>query len=224
MRYQINIYRPGGRGERPKRVPKPRAEERRISVTILVPLLVLLLLGVSFAYMRASSSLDRKIKMNNRQNAYLQGQLRQAEMDLEKVTTERGLISQLQVKRIEWFQKLLKLSEIMPDDLWLTDLLIKTTKMTKIQKKGAKEVIEETKLTIEGVTVPVVGGKPLDSIAKLISSLNSLESFQRDFEPATLVRTHLSREKDRELMKFEISSKLKGEAGVSVGGKEKASK
>jgi hypothetical protein len=142
-------------------------------------------------------------------------------MDLEKFTKERGLISQLQVKRIEWFQKLLELSKIMPDDLWLTDLLIKTTKK---QKKGAREVIEETKLTIEGVTVPEVGGKPLDSIAKLISSLNSLESFQRDFEPATLVRTHLSREKDRELMKFEISSKLKGEAGVSGGGKEKASR
>ena len=218
MRYQINIYRPG---RRPKRVPKPRAEERRISVAILVPLLILLLLGVSFAYMRASSSLDRKIKMNSRQKAYLQGQLRQAEMDLEKFTKERGLISQLQVKRIEWFQKLLELSKIMPDDLWLTDLLIKTTKK---QKKGAREVIEETKLTIEGVTVPEVGGKPLDSIAKLISSLNSLESFQRDFDPATLVRTHLSREKDRELMKFEISSKLKGEAGVSGGGKEKASR
>jgi Tfp pilus assembly protein PilN len=206
MRYQINIYRPG---RRPKRVPKPRAEERRISVAILIPLLILVLLGV------------RKIKMNSRQKAYLQGQLRQAEMDLEKFTKERGLISQLQVKRIEWFQKLLELSKIMPDDLWLTDLLIKTTKK---QKKGAREVIEETKLTIEGVTVPEVGGKPLDSIAKLISSLNSLESFQRDFEPATLVRTHLSREKDRELMKFEISSKLKGEAGVSGGGKEKASR
>jgi Tfp pilus assembly protein PilN len=218
MRYQINIYRPG---RRPKRVPKPRAEERRISVAILVPLLILLLLGVSFAYMKASSTLDRKIKMNNRQKKYLQGQLKQAEMDLEKVTKERGLISQLRVKRIEWFQKLLGLSQIMPDDLWLTDLSIKTTKK---QTKGAREVIEETKLTIEGVTVPEVGGTSLDSIAKLISSLNSLESFQRDFEPATLVRTHLSREKDRELMKFEISSNLKGEAEGSGGGKEKASR
>jgi Tfp pilus assembly protein PilN len=221
MRFQINIHRPG---RRPKRVPKARTEERRISVAILIPLLILLLLGVSFVYLRTSSSLDRKIKMNRSRKVYLQSQVKQAEMDLEKLRKERGLISQLEVKRIEWFQKLLDLSEITPDELWLTDVSIKTTKKQKRQKKGATKVIEETFLTIEGVTVPAPGRKSLESIATLISSLNARESFRRDFEPATLVRTHLSREKDRELMKFEISSKLKGdESGVSGGSKEKAS-
>ena len=215
MRFQINIYRPG-RG--PKKVPKPKGEERRISIAILIPLMVFLLLGTIFVYMKASSSLDRKIKMNRTQRIYLSGQLTQVERDLEKATEERGLISKLQVKKVEWSQKLMDLSKIMPDDLWLTDLSIKTTEK---RKKGSREVEEETYLTIKGVTVPLRGREPLDSIAHLISSLNSLDSYQRDFNAATLVYTHLSREKDREFMEFEISSKFKDGLGMS---REKASR
>jgi len=214
VKFQINIYRPG---KKPKKVPKPKGEERRISVVIIIPLLFLLLLGISFAYMKASSSLDRKMQMNRRQKTYLSGQLKQVEEDLKKAAEERGLISKLQVKRVEWSQKLMDLSKIIPDDLWFTDLSIKTIEK---RKRGSKEVEEETYLTVKGVTVPVPGREPLHNIAQLISSLNSSDSFQRDFEPATLVYTHLSREKDRELMEFEISSKLKDGPGVR---REKAS-
>lgn len=218
MRFQINIYRPG---RKPKRVPKPTGEERRISIAILIPLMFLLLLGISFAYMRVSTSLDRKMQMNRRQKTYLLGQRSQAERDLTKAVEERGLISTLQVKRVEWFQKLLDLSTIVPEDLWLTDLSIKTTKK---HKTGSKEVEEEIHLIIKGVTVSVLGRQPLNSIGKLITSLNSLESFQRDFDPATLVTYQLSRKKDRELMEFEISSKLKKRPGIRRISKEKAPK
>ena len=218
MKFQINIYRPG---RKPKKVPKPTGEERQISIAILIPLMFLLLLGIIFVYMRASTALDRKMQMNRRQKTYLLGQLSKAEKDLAKVVEERGLISTLQVKRVEWVQKLMDLSEIMPDDLWLTDLSMKTTKK---QKKGSREVEEEIYLAIKGVTVSVLGRQPGDSIAKLISSLNSLPSFQRDFDPATLVAYQLSREKGRELMEFEISSKLKERPGIRGKNREKASK
>ena len=214
MRFQINIYRPG---KKPKKVPRPREEERRISVAVLIPLLFLLLLGISFAYMKASASLDRRMRMNRHEKTYLIGQLKQKEEELKKAAEERGLISKLQIKRVEWSQKLLDLGKVTPADLWLTDLSIKTIEK---RKRGSREVEEETYLTIKGVTVPIPGREPLNSIAQLISSLNRLDSFGRDFEPATLVYTHLSREKDRELMEFEISSKLKGGPGVR---KEKAS-
>ena len=214
MRFQINIYRPG-RG--PKKVPKPKGEERRISIAILIPVMILLLLGISFAYIKASSSLDRRMQTNRREKNYLNGQVGQLEKDLEKVTEEWALISKLQVKKVEWFPKLVDLSKTMPDNLWLTNLSIKTTEK---RKKGSREVEEETYLIIKGVTVPMPGREPLDSIAHLISSLNSLDSYQRDFNAATLVYTHLSREKDRELMEFEISSKFKDGLGMS---KEKAS-
>jgi hypothetical protein len=218
VRFQINIYRPG---RKPKKVPKPTGEERRISVAILIPLIFLLLLGISFAYMRASTSLDRNIQMNRRQKTYWLGQRGQAERDLAKAVEERGLISTLQVKRVEWFPKLVDLSTIVPEDLWLTDLSIKTTKK---QKTGSKEVEEEIHLIIKGVTVSVLGRQPLDSIGKLITSLNSLESFQRDFDPATLVTYQLSRKKGRELMEFEISSKLKERPGIRGISREKARK
>lgn len=221
MKFQINIYRPG---RKPKKVPKPTGptgEERQISIAILIPLMFLLLLGIIFVYMRASTSLDRKMQMNRREKTYLLGQLSKAKKDLAKVVEERKLISTLQVKRVEWVQKLMDLSEIMPDDLWLTDLSMKTTKK---QKKGSKEVEEEIYLVIKGVTVSVLGRQPLDSIAKLISSLNSLESFQRDFDPATLVTYQLSRERGRELMEFETSSKLKERPGIRGVNREKGSK
>lgn len=215
MRFQINIYRPG-RG--PKKVPKPKGEEKRISIVILIPLMILLLLVISFAYIKASSSLDRRIQTNRHQKKFLSDQLSQLEKDLEKVTEEWALISKLQVKKVEWFPKLLDLSKTMPDDLWLTNLSIKTTEK---RKKGSREVEKETNLIIKGATVPMPGREPLESIAHLISSLNSLDSYQRDFNAATLDITNRSREKDRELMEFEISSKLKDGLGIS---KEKASR
>jgi Tfp pilus assembly protein PilN len=221
LKFQINIYRPG---RKPKKVPKPTGptgEERQISVAILIPLMFLLLLGIIFVYMRTSTSLDRKMQMNRSQKTYLLGQLSKAKKDLAKVVEELELISRLQVKRVEWVQKLMDLSEIVPDDLWLTDLSMKTTKK---QKRGSREVEEEIYLVIKGVTVSVLGRQPLDSIAKLISSLNSLESFQRDFDPATLVTYQLSREKGRELMEFEISSKLKERPGIRGIKREKTSK
>ena len=214
MRFQINIFRPG---KKPKKVPRPKEEERRISVAILIPMLFLLLLGISFAYMKASAALDRRMQWNRRQKVYLGGQLKQVEEDLKKAAEELGLISKLQIKRVEWSGKLEDLGKITPDDLWLTDLSIKTIEK---RKRGSREVQEETYLTVKGVTVPMPGREPLNSIARLISGLNSLDSFGRDFEPATLVYTNRSREKEREFMEFEISSKLKGGPGVR---KEKAS-
>ncbi len=221
MKFQINIYRPG---RKPKKVPRPTGptgEERQISIAILIPLMFLLLLGIIFAYMRASTSLDRKMQMNRREISYLRAQLEKQEDDLIKAREKLRLIERLQVKRVEWFQKLMDLSEIMPDDLWLTDLSMKTTKK---QKKGSREVEEEIYLIIKGVTVSVLGRQPLDSIAKLISSLNNLESFQRDFDPATLVTYQLSRERGRELMEFETSSRLKEKPGIRGINREKASK
>jgi hypothetical protein len=214
VRFQINIFRPG---KKPKKVPRPKEEEKRISVAVLIPLLFLLLLGISFAYMKASASLDRRMQWNRRQKVYLGGQLKRVEEDQKKAAEELGLISKLQIKRVEWSGKLMDLSKITPDDLWLTDLSIKTIEK---RKRGSREVEEETYLTVKGVTVPIPGREPLHSIALLISKLNNLDSFGRDFEPATLVYTNRSREKDRELMEFEISSKLKGGPGVR---KEKAS-
>ncbi len=222
MKFQINIYRPGRK--RPGKVPRPTGptgEERQISIAILIPLMFLMLMGIIFVYTRASTSLDRKMQMNRREISYLRAELKKQEDDLEKAREKLRLIKRLQVKRVEWFQKLIDLSEIVPDELWLTDLSLKTTKK---QKKGSREVEEEIYLVIKGVTVSVLGRQPLDSIAKLISSLNNLESFQRDFDPATLVTYQLSRERGRELMEFETSSRLKERPGIRGMNKEKASK
>ena len=206
MRFQINIYRPG---KKPKKVPKPIGEERRISVAILIPLMFLLLLGIisfpKYGYIGCSSSLDRRMRMNRQQKTYLYGQLEEVESDLKKAAEERGLISKLQVRRVEWFPKLMDLSKIMPDDLWLTDLSVKTVEK---RKKGSREVEKETYLTIKGATVPKPGREALDNIAQLILSLNSSKFFRQDFESVKLVYTQLSKEKYREIMEFELSSKL----------------
>jgi Tfp pilus assembly protein PilN len=157
--------------------------------------------------------------MNRQQKTYLYGQLKEVEEELKKVMEKLRLIPKLQVRRVEWFPKLMDLSKIVPDDLWLTDLSVKTTEK---RKKESREVEKETYLIIKGATVPVLGQERADSIAQLISSLNRLDSFQRDFDTANLVNyTHLSRGKRRELMEFEISAKLKGVPGASGG---KASK
>jgi Tfp pilus assembly protein PilN len=189
-----------------KRVPRPKGETRRLPGPILIALMVLLLVAVGIAYIHTSSSLDQKIRMNRRQKSYLIDQLSKVEKDLEEARKELEGLSKFDIKRVEWFGKLIGLSKTVPDDLWLTDLSIKTTKK---RKRESREVERETHLIIKGATGFAGESQPLNRIAQLISSLNSLESFQRDFEPVTLVSTQLSRKKDREFMEFEISSKLK---------------
>jgi Tfp pilus assembly protein PilN len=213
VRFQINIYRPG---RKPKRVPKPTGEERRISIAFLFSLMVLLLLGIGIAYDRGSSSLEKRMRKNHHQKTYLKDQLSRVGKDLEKYSNEEGLLSKLHVKRVLWSRKLVDLSSVVPANLWLTDLSIKTIGK---KKKASKQVEKETYLTIKGVTLPMPGREPLDSIAQLILELNASKSFSQDFEAVKLVYTHLSREKDRDIMEFELSSKLrnsspmKGEKG-----------
>ena len=216
MRFQINIYRPG---RKPKKVPKPTGEERRISIAILIPLMVLLFLGISFAYMEVlSPSLDRRIQMNRARKIYLNGQLSKVERDLEKSSNEAKLLSKLHIKRVLWSRKLVDLSRVMSDDLWLTDLSIKTIEK---KAKASKQVEKETYLAIKGVTLPIPGREPLDSIAQLIVELNGSKPFNQDFEAVKLVYTHLSREKVRDIMEFELSSKLRDSSPL---GREKASR
>ncbi len=202
MTFEINMLKARKR----KRVPKPTGEERRISPAILVPLMVLLLVVVGFAYITSSSSLDQKIRINSRKKSYLADQLSKVEKDLEEARKELRGLSTFDMERVEWFGKLIGLSKKVPDDLWLTGLSVKTTKK---RKSRSREVQQETHLIIKGASGFPRESQRLNRIAQLISSLNSLESFQRDFEPVTLVSTQLSRRKNREFLEFEISSKLK---------------
>lgn len=198
----------------------PKGEERRLSIAILIPLMILLLLVISFAHMEVfSPSLDRTIRMNRARKIYLDGQLSQAERDLEKFSNETELLSKLHVKRVLWSRKLVDLTRVVPDDLWLTDLSIKT--IDKKKMKASKQVEKETYLTIKGITLPIPGREPLDSIAQLILALNASKPFNQDFEPVKLVYTHLSREKDRDIMEFELSSRLSNSSPLR---REKASK
>jgi Tfp pilus assembly protein PilN len=216
VRFQINIYRPG---RKPKRVPKPTGEERRISVAMLIVLMVILLGVIYLGYMNwVFPSIDRKRKWNRNQTVVLSSQLSEVERDLEKYSNEAKLLSKLHVKRVLWSGKLVDLSSIIPDDLWLTGLSIKTTEK---RKKASKQVEKETYLTIKGVTLPMPGREPLESIAQLILELNGSKSFNQDFEVVKLVYTHLSKEKDREIMEFELSSKLSDGSPLR---KEKASR
>ena len=216
MRFQINIYRPG---RKPKKVPKPTGEERRVSVAMLVVLMTILLVAIYLAYMNwIFPSIDKKIRWNKNQTLVLSNQLSEVEKDLEKHSNEAELLSKLHIKRVLWSRKLVDLSRVMPDDLWLTDLSIKTIEK---KKKASKQVEKETYLTIKGVTLPVPGREPLDNIAQLILALNGSKSFNQDFEAVKLVYTHLTRKKDRDIMEFELSSKLRGS---SLLRKEKASR
>ncbi|MFQ6079390.1 MAG: hypothetical protein ACE5NJ_09695 [Thermodesulfobacteriota bacterium] len=207
--FRINIH---GRRRRPGGIPRFWIDELRISLVILIPLMILLLLGVGFAYIKASASLDRDIRMNRPRKNYLLDQLNKVQEDLKKAGKRRDLLSKQKRNGVEWSGKLVALSKKTHDDLWLTDLRIrKTTK----GEKASKRTEEETYLTIKGFGEINAGREPLNTIAQVISSLNSLESFQGDFDPARLVYTRISGKKDRVLIEFEISSKLKAGAGAN---------
>ncbi|NIS69566.1 MAG: hypothetical protein GTO12_11625 [Proteobacteria bacterium] len=202
MNFEIDIVK----AMRRKPILKGNWKETRIPAVGLVALMILLLAGVGLEYLRGSSSVDQQIKMNRRNKAYLTGQINQVEKELQKVREKLLLLSAPHGQSTDWATKLVDLSAIVPSDLWLTGLCVKTVK--KVMKEPT-EVRPETFLIIKGAADPTSGRKPLNGIWQLMSSLNGLESFRRHFEPIQLVSTQLARGRDRVLMEFKISAKLR---------------
>ncbi len=205
MRFQINIYKPG---KRPKvkipREPKPT----RLRLHIFLGMIMLVVLGFAYLYSAQIAPLKRRIQADQKQIMILRGFLKEVEEGQNQKSGVEALLLQVQEQRVLWKDKLVELSQLVPEDIRLTHLSVDMVETTPDRKKP-REKVKETILTMKGEILTTPEQESLDHIARLITNLNESPAFSTDFDPMALVYTQRVKTGKQEYMEFELSGRLR---------------
>ncbi len=209
MKFQINIYKARKRAKAAKGVkalPK-EPSPNRLPIFVFFGMIMLIILGYAFLYSREIATVKRKMRADQKQIMMLQQFLDQVGKNQGKKSGAEALLVQLAGQRVLWKDKLVELSQLIPDDIRLTRLSMDVVEKTPDRRNPRKKV-KETVLTIKGETLTTPGQDSLDHIARLIMNLNESAIFSSDFEPLALVYTQRVKTRDREFMEFELAGRL----------------
>ncbi len=116
-----------------------------------------------------------------------------------KVTLERERVSrlvnclyQIQNERIKWSDKLISLSEVTPNQIFLTSIEFESGK-ARIGARSPSE--KKDMLIVQGVVIASAGEDPSDYVQKFMKDLKDNSPFMTDFEGPILVSVSSSQEK-----------------------------
>ncbi len=209
MKFQINIYKARKRAKAAKGVkalPK-EPSPNRLPIFVFFGMIMLIILGYAFLYSREIATVKRKMRADQKQIMMLQQFLDQVGKNQGKKSGVEAWLVQLAGQRVLWKDKLVELSQLIPDDIRLTRLSMDVVEK-RPDRKNPRKKVKETVLTIKGETLRTPGQDSLDHIARLIMNLNESAIFSSDFEPLALVYTQRVKTRDREFMEFELAGRL----------------
>lgn len=119
-------------------------------------------------------------------------------MEKQRVSSLVNILYQIQNNRNVWFGKLKALSEVTPDQIFLTNMDFKEVTVKK--RKNKKD-----SLNIQGVITTSVGEDPSTFIQKFMKDLKNKRSFMKDFEDPVLVSVSSNQKKGKaESLDFEF--------------------
>ncbi|MDY6862111.1 MAG: hypothetical protein SV062_03885 [Thermodesulfobacteriota bacterium] len=119
-------------------------------------------------------------------------------MEKQRVSSLVNILYQIQNNRNVWFGKLKALSEVTPDQIFLTNMDFKEVTVKK--RKNKKD-----SLNIQGVINTSVGEDPSTFIQKFMKDLKNKPSFMKDFEDPVLVSVSSNQKKGKaESLDFEF--------------------
>jgi Tfp pilus assembly protein PilN len=110
------------------------------------------------------------------------------ELDNIEVYLDRGLI---------WSNKLIQISNIIPEEVWLTRISFK-------REKDKKE-----NLNIQGALVPLADTPAINVLSAFMNKLKEDEEFFSDFEDLLIREIRTSTKKSIDIMEFELQLVLK---------------
>jgi Tfp pilus assembly protein PilN len=205
VRFQINIYKPG---KRPKvKIPR-EPTPTRFRLQIFLGMIMLVVLGFAYLYSAQIAPRKRRIQADQKQIMILRGFLKEVEEGQNQKSGVEALLLQVQGQRVLWKDKLVELSQLVPEDIRLTHLSVDVVETTPDRKKP-REKVKETILTMKGEILTTPEQESLDHIARLITNLNESPAFSTDFDPMALVYTQRVKTGKREYMEFELSGRLR---------------
>jgi Tfp pilus assembly protein PilN len=205
VRFQINIYKPG---KRPKvKIPR-EPTPTRFRLQVFLGMIMLVVLGFAYLYSAQIAPRKRRIQADQKQIMILRGFLKEVEEGQNQKSGVEALLLQVQGQRVLWKDKLVELSQLVPEDIRLTHLSVDVVETTPDRKKP-REKVKETILTMKGEILTTPEQESLDNIARLITNLNESPAFSTDFDPMALVYTQRVKTGKREYMEFELSGRLR---------------
>jgi Tfp pilus assembly protein PilN len=171
-------------------------------------MIMLVVLGFAYLYSAQIAPLKRRIQTDQKQIIILRGFLKEVEEGQNQKSGVEALLLQVQGQRVLWKDKLVELSQLVPEDIRLTHLSVDVVETTPDRKKP-REKVKQTILTMKGEILTTPEQESLDHIARLITNLNESPAFSTDFDPMALVYTQRVKTGKQEYMEFELSGRLR---------------
>lgn len=124
----------------------------------------------------------------------LRNEVQTLKEDIYSLNKGFGLINESLFKKFFWSEKLLNISEIMPDELWLNSIKIGRGNEIKLQ----------------GFLLPVsTEERPIAVLSRFMRRLQENKEFFKDFSEVSLVDVRSVSAKDKEIFEFNIALKIK---------------
>ncbi len=181
--------------------------------------ILLLILIIAYPIQKYRDSylyIDKQITTQKDKIAVLETSGRAIEKTLQGLYNKRLLISRLKSEGISWTEKLVCLSEFIPEQLWLTSVY--TEKVMSQTKKTSIEEADQEGARIKAEKYLVIKGGALatetylERIINFSRDLNKNTSFEKDFEAINLVSsTSFTTREGLNKTRFELRAKFKPE-------------
>jgi hypothetical protein len=171
--FNINIYRPEGRGKKAWKPPSPDVFQGVIAIISIL----LLFTMCGFIFFGLYLPQKRSLGEARSQAEDLEFKLQGTKTLAQALVSTRDLYLQLNAEAVGWTEKLSVLSKSIPENIWFSS----------IEFSGrAGKVQEGPNLVILGSTFSGLGEENIDQIGDLLIRLNNAEEFKEDFEPLRL--------------------------------------
>ena len=170
------------------------ADDLRLLVRPFGPLIAVVVVLLA-AFWVVNGRLDRSIEEEHARVEGLATSLAESKQRLANVSGKARVLYETARPEVYWSDELRLLSEKLPDKVWLTQVKVTSSQMTKTEKG---EVMVPGGLVVDGGVLSNANEGNLDVIGKLIQDLQAdprfatsfstiaLESVQRSAEPHTL--------------------------------------
>lgn len=198
--------------------PPPLYSLRNIAILVLLFLVVSFLILLALQTGNLKNEYDNECKQLMQNIKIYKKQKQQIDKLMKRenaLNHRREIILELIGQRFTWSDKLISLYEQIPDNLWLSSILLERKKIevskttSKLDKREKKEKSQnEEKEVPQVILLHILGDTlALPQISEFIVRLDESPSF----ENTELLSIGRSEKKGRSVMSFEIITQLKGE-------------
>jgi Tfp pilus assembly protein PilN len=174
---------------------------------VAVAILVLVWLIFSFLVMRDKRELAILDQKKSSLTVSPQ-EIQQVALKKEQLNNKMELLENFSSRKFIWSEKLEKISEFLPDGIWLTEISLDQLAFSSSEEKKDKEkivLLNKFMLTIKGSAYAYKIQDAVSSIGKFNNLMKETEEFSKDFSEITLFNVAKASIGKTDVMNFEFN-------------------